>query len=130
MEMNVELPAGIGNITNRVAGEGWDLSRVIGVWKKQEKGVPSEGLELAQATSMVSSDVGRTERITRDSRNDPVVKASTDKLSAVFDWIVEHVPSTSGSPSPSEAKLPPKTARFDLERFYVALTRKLYDEGL
>lgn len=133
-ETNLDLS--IGNITNRVTGEGWtlgDWSRFVGAWRKQEKGT-SERLELAQATGMVPSDVRETDRITQDSRNDdPVVKASADKLSAVFDWIVEHVP-TSANP------LPPKendkttgndlVAKFDLERFFVALTRKLYDEGL
>ncbi|KAH0832129.1 alpha beta-hydrolase [Lanmaoa asiatica] len=132
MEMNVELPSGIGNITNRIAGEGWalgDWSRFIGAWRKQEKGA-SEELELAQATG-----IGETERITQDSRHDPVVKSSTDKLSAVFDWIVEHVPTSGNTLPPKEKLLPKKTVndsatKFDLERFYVALTRKLYDEGL
>lgn len=134
MEMHVELPSGIGNVANRVAGEGWalgDWSRFIGAWRRQEKGA-SEGLELVQATS----ETGETERIRQDGRNDPVVRASTDKLSAVFDWIVEHVP-TPGNASSSKEKLPPKktdkndlATKFDLERFYIALTRKLYDEGL
>lgn len=134
MDMNMELPSGIGNITNRVAGEGWalgDWSRFIGAWRKQEK-----GLELARATGIGSSENGETGRITQDGRNDPVVKASTDKLSAVFDWIVDHVP-TSGNASLLKEKPPPEkmvkndlATKFDLERFYVALTRKLYDEGL
>lgn len=136
MEMNVELASGIGNITNRIYGEG-DWSRFIGAWRKQEKSA-SEGLELAQAAGIVPSESRERERITQDSRNDPVVKASTDKISAVFDWMVDHVPTTSGNASfPSKEKLPSKkTAKndlatgFDLERFYVALTRKLYDEGL
>lgn len=138
MEMHVELPSGISNVANRVAGEGWalgDWSRFIGAWRKQERGA-SEGLELVQATGIVSSETGETERIRQDGRNDPVVKASTDKLSAVFDWIVEHVP-TPGNASSSKEELPPEktvkndlATKFDLERFYVALTRKLYDEGL
>ncbi|KAG8214675.1 alpha beta-hydrolase [Butyriboletus roseoflavus] len=126
MDLNVELP--LGNITNRIAGEGWalgDWTRFIGAWKKQEKGA-SEGLELA---GIVSSETGETGRITQDSRNDPVVKASTDKLSAVFDWIVEHVP-TSGNASPKMTTKNDLATKLDLERFYVALTRKLYDEGL
>ncbi|KAF8133888.1 alpha beta-hydrolase [Boletus edulis] len=132
MEMNVELPTGLGNMTNRVTGEGWsfgDWPRFIGAWRKQEKGA-SQGLELVQTTDIGSSDTEETEQNTTSSRNDPVIKASTDKLSAVFDWIVEHVP-TSGTTSPQKEKFPPKeTTKFDLERFYVALTRKLYDEGL
>jgi triacylglycerol lipase len=135
LEMNVELPSGI-NITNRAAGEGWalgDWSKLIGAWRKQERGA-SGGLELAQATGIASSDTRETERIAQESRNDPVVKASTDKLSAVFDWLVDHVPT---SPPKEKLKLSPKepakndlATKFDLERFYVALTRKLYDEGL
>ena len=127
IDMNVEL-SGISHITNRVAGEGWDWSKYIGAWRKREKG----RLELAQATGDVLSENGITERITPDGRSDPVVKASTDKLSTVFDWIVDHVPPASGNPAPQkEEPLPKKvTTKFDLERFYVALARKLYDEGL
>ncbi|KAF8558267.1 alpha/beta-hydrolase [Imleria badia] len=135
-ETNMELSSGIGNITNRVAGEGWalgDWSKFIGAWRKHERG-GSESLEFAQATGIVpsESDARGTNRITQDSRNDPIVKASTDKLSTVFDWIVEHVP-TPGNPSPPKEDETGKSdlaAKFDLERFYVALTRKLYDEGL
>ena len=78
---------------------------------------------------------------------DEVVKASTDKLSAVFDWLVDQVP-TRSSPSTesntastvaetvndAEAKKSQMKSELatkaDLERFYVALCRKLYDEGL
>ena len=79
---------------------------------------------------------------------DEVVKASTEKVSAVFDWIVEQVPSrgTAAMPQPQtlsaalEAKQVQEAkatvtksdlaTKMDLERFYVALCRKLYDEGL
>ncbi|PCH40383.1 alpha/beta-hydrolase [Wolfiporia cocos MD-104 SS10] len=90
---------------------------------------------------------------------DEAVKSSTDKLSAVFDWLVEQVPSPStvnplsSSSSPERDKEYLKKAaadrgkkvaadkgkkverhelatKEDLERFYVALCRKLYDEGL
>lgn len=121
LELSVELPSGIGSIT-----EGWtlgDWSRFIGAWRKQERSASGD-LELVQAT-------GQPEQITRGGRNDPVVKASTDKLSAVFDWIVEH------SASPLKEGLPSKktdmnemATKFDLERFYLALARELYDEGL
>ncbi|KAG7444150.1 alpha/beta-hydrolase [Guyanagaster necrorhizus] len=80
------------------------------------------------------------ERDLERQRDDDVVKASTDKLSAVFDWIVEQVP----TPSPllkkdcgsevlekKEVKMRNDLAtKKDLERFYVALSRKMYDEGL
>ncbi|KZS93786.1 alpha/beta-hydrolase [Sistotremastrum niveocremeum HHB9708] len=89
------------------------------------------------------------------------IKASTDSLSAVVDWIVDHMPaSSSGSSSssslssslsdspssPSSKSSKSSTSatgrgeggkerhdlatKFDLERFYVALCRKLYEEGL
>ena len=138
MEMNVDLPLGLDNITNRIAGEGWalgDWSRFVGAWRKQERGT-SGGLELAQATGIASSDSRETERMAQESRNDPVVKASTDKLSAVFDWIVDRVPASGNASRPKGKRSAKEAAKndlateFDLERFYVALTRKLYDEGL
>ncbi|KAJ2985337.1 hypothetical protein NUW54_g10184 [Trametes sanguinea] len=85
--------------------------------------------------------------------SDEVVKSSTDKLSAVFDWLVEQVPASrslgarmrredgsSGGASSQEDRDRDRSAKRaersdletkkDLERFYVALCRKLYDEGL
>jgi len=121
LELNVDLPPGIGSIT-----EGWalgDWSRFIGAWRKQERSTSGE-LELAQAT-------GETEQITQDGRNDLVVKASTDKLSAVFDWIVEHNASPLKEALPSNKTNENEMAtKFDLERFYLALARELYDQGL
>ncbi|KAK7689902.1 hypothetical protein QCA50_006541 [Cerrena zonata] len=79
-----------------------------------------------------------------DPGGDEVVNASTEKLSAVFDWIVDQVPSRNSSPPSSssnssgvlnERPVTPKaksdlSSKADLERFYVALCKKLYDEGL
>ncbi|TFY60856.1 hypothetical protein EVG20_g7273, partial [Dentipellis fragilis] len=99
----------------------------------------------------------------RERERDDVLRSSTDRLSAVFDWISEQVP-VSALPSLSlrlgsdkdkdkdkakdkakekvekaekaekekavrERKSDLETGE-DLERFYVALSRKLYDEGL
>ena len=93
---------------------------------------------------------------------DEVVKSSTDKLSAVFDWIVDSTPakaaldplssSSRGSAEEEGANRAAEKERgkeehgrakhtkpaerndlatkMDLERFYVALCKKLYDEGL
>ncbi|KZT37356.1 alpha/beta-hydrolase [Sistotremastrum suecicum HHB10207 ss-3] len=83
------------------------------------------------------------------------IKASTDSLSAVVDWIVDHMPASSSgsssssslssslsdspsSPSSKSSKSSKSSTsathdlatKFDLERFYVALCRKLYEEGL
>ena len=64
-------------------------------------------------------------------------------MSAVLDWVVDNVPGVNAVQSPLkmvvERALPlapkngrdkPKPPKFDLKRFYVALCRKLYDEGM
>ncbi len=64
-------------------------------------------------------------------------KALTDQLSAVVDWIVDRSPAqikglgNSGVPPAVQGveKEQEKEKKWDLERFYVALCRKLYDEG-
>lgn len=171
---------------------GWnnlDWSRFVRAWKKEE-GDRKERENRASASSSPSSSSGSSSvfggLVPRPSRlrlganvpglqgehkhdGDDVLKSSTEKLSAVFDWIVDQVPSADSIPE----KLPSlpllginrkktdeekreeirqkerekkeskreaaakKGARKsdlenekDLERFYVALARKLYDEGL
>ncbi|OJA14186.1 hypothetical protein AZE42_06508 [Rhizopogon vesiculosus] len=148
LEFNVDLSSvPLTSIASRVGADGWalgDWSRFIRAWKKQENGAASGGLEFAGAggSSMLSSDArvsrGSREKMRKDGESDPVVKASTDKLSAVFDWIVDQVPSTSkvspgGPPQKQQVKKSVKNelaSKLDLERFFVALSRKLYDEGL
>jgi len=148
LEFNVDLPSVplTSIVAGRIGADGWalgDWSRFIRVWKKQEKGAAG-GLEFADASgsSMSSSDArasrGSREEMRKDGESDPVVKSSTDKLSAVFDWIIDQVPSTSkfspgGTPQKRQVKKPVKNelaSKLDLERFFVALSRKLYDEGL
>ena len=99
---------------------------------------------------------GAREAMRDKEHADEVVKSSTDKLSAVFDWLVEQVPSPktiaalspAAKASPDRDMAPKPSAnpnreksrkqaerneletKMDLERFYVALCRKLYDEGL
>jgi len=114
-------------------GEAWswrDWGRFVGAWRQEEdKRERRQGRSAPPALS-ASAD-----------GDDDVVKSSTDKLSAVFDWISEQAP---GSTPPAEkiskyemekkrretrAQKDPRP-KFDLESFYVALTRKLYDDGL
>ncbi|KAG1822670.1 Alpha/Beta hydrolase protein [Suillus subaureus] len=147
LEFNVDLSSvPLTSIAGRVGADGWafgDWSKFIRAWKKQEKG-SSGGYEFAGAggSSMSSSDPrvsrGAREEMHKEGESDPVVKASTDKLSAVFDWIIDQVPSTNKSP-PGDTSQKQKVkksvkhelaSKLDLERFYVALSRKLYDEGL
>ena len=62
---------------------------------------------------------------------------------AVLDWVVDNVPGVNAVPSPlsmimkkaspstpKDGHDEPKPPKFDIERFYVALCRKLYDEGM
>ncbi|KAG2131795.1 alpha beta-hydrolase [Suillus clintonianus] len=147
LEFNVDLSSvPLTSITGRVGVDGWalgDWSKFIRAWKKQEKG-SSGDFEFASAggSSMSSSEPrdsrGVREEMRKGGESDPVVKASTDKLSAVFDWIIDQVPSTNKSP-PADTSQKQKVrksvknelaSKLDLERFYVALSRKLYDEGL
>ena len=64
------------------------------------------------------------------------LKTSTDRVSAMLDWIVDQVPLTSkekGDRSPADKEALRKrdiASKEGLERLYVALSKKLYDEGL
>lgn len=143
---------------SRAGSDGWNLGdwgRFVRAWKKEEKAARDAGAALSERQEKnrdQEADKARAlEQSVKDKEQgfaDEVVKASTDKLSAVFDWIVEQVPSprsASSSPEASnqtatataadveERKAPAKSdlaTKADLERFYVALCRKLYDEGL
>ncbi|KAF9265230.1 alpha/beta-hydrolase [Marasmius fiardii PR-910] len=131
---------------------GWFLKS----WRKEEK-IHQEAATKAQQVSSRSEDRKR-EREIRRKADDDVIKASTDKLSVVFDWLTDRVPTpplpllggkrSSGSNEETRAfedqqysshldaregrkgKKNELATKMDLERFYVSLSRKLYDEGL
>jgi triacylglycerol lipase len=156
IEFGVDLPAipaiGLGVSTaghrSPSGGDSWGRNqwdRVLNGWRKEEKPNPNR-----------TSD----ERALERARDDAVVKSSTDKLSAVLDWVSEQVPTPSTSQVLADVKARTVQAiseirgegtevqkleweakrkrkdrneletKGDLERFYVALSRKLYDEGL
>jgi hypothetical protein len=149
IELDVDLPS--------VVSDAWGLSdwgrimRALGRAERQKAGT-----EGKQKANRWQEEV----RTARDERtlSDEGLKSSTDRLSAVFDWLVEQVPvgtrngfsfagdgdktsgagRSKGSDGGLKAKVPvaPQKPRGDLEskrdleRLYVALARKLYDEGL
>lgn len=156
-------PLGIGSAGANEKGDGWglkDWGKFVGAWRKQEQREMRESenkrkLEEIRAGGTViaaSSDILREKhRTTQQERDrererehdDAIVKSSTDKLSAVFDWVVDQVPtppnltskdmSSAHTEMKQEKKSPAKNelaTKMDLERFYVAMSRKLYDEGL
>jgi hypothetical protein len=155
IELNVDLPLsplGIGSSYGGENGDGWglkDWGKFVGAWKKQEQRVKRgedrhEDIktEVAAAHRLRVSHTKRERDLERE-QDDAIIKSSTDKLSVIFDWLVDQVPtpprlaSRDKLAAPSEAKhakkLPVKgdlASKMDLERFYVALSRKLYDEGL
>lgn len=138
------------------SGNGWlsgDWGRVVRALKREEKQAREAGAETSErrerereagADAGIARASGESAK-ERERSGDDVVKASTERVSAVFDWIVEQVPTRSQAPAPpgqslsaameakEASKAPTKSeldTKADLERFYVALCRKLYDEGL
>lgn len=117
--------------------DGWGLRD----WGKLVAAFGRKEIEGKTPTSSQSRiERGRREAINAEKGGvDMVVKSSTEKLSAVFDWIAEQVPSPPKLPTFTSTVLGGKkvetgkrhqlASKTDLERFYVALSRKLYDEG-
>ena len=155
IELDVDLPFVVSEPWSRAD---WGrIMRALGRAERQDGGIEGE-----QKANRWQEEV----RTARDERtlSDQGLKSSTDRLSAVFDWLVEQVPAgtrngfsfagdgdsrggsgagsgagqSKDSDAGSKAKVPvaPQKPRGDLEskrdleRFYVALARKLYDEGL
>ena len=96
------------------AGDAWSLgdwTKFVGAWKKEEKGLKNAGAAISSSEGEKAKE--RQERLkamNEAGANDEVVKASAEKLSAVFDWIVDQVPSRSSSPSPTTSQPPPSSS--------------------
>ncbi|KAF4576964.1 hypothetical protein EYR36_004948 [Pleurotus pulmonarius] len=157
------------------AADGWsikDWGRFIGAWKKEEKlqrdDATRNGSSAVSAASALSSSPASSEveplsetkaslreqaRTREREQDDDVIKSSTKNLSAVFDWLVDQVPTppilggrakvkeqidadlhdsshARGRTAEGRKKKNELEKKEDLERFYIALSRKLYDEGL
>jgi triacylglycerol lipase len=144
IELDVDLPS--------VVNDSWSLGdwgRIVRALRRVER--QESGLEGKEKAAQASEEG---------------LKSSTDRLSAVFDWLVEQVPvvtrngftfagegdsrggsgagggardgnETDATGMKARALVTPQKARRldleskrDLERLYVSLARKLYDEGL
>ena len=162
LEFGVDLPAlpaiGFGVSTSghrspTTASDGWtlpDWAGFMGTWKREQS---------TQCNAVIKAATS-AEREQERAKDDAVVKSSTDKFSAVLDWLTDQVPTTSLRGSKAIAELQARAVEVvtvkggpiseeqkrmehdekerkrneletkkDLERFYVALSRKLYDEG-
>ncbi|KAF8895207.1 Alpha/Beta hydrolase protein [Infundibulicybe gibba] len=145
IEFGVDLPAlpaiGLGAPKGVTNADGWgfrDWGRLVGAWRKEERDREMNrepgGLD-DRAVEMKTKGDRESERERERERDDAVIKSSTDKLSAVVDWLVEQVPSGKKPHSAFAQDKPLETrnelaSKQNLERFYIALSRKLYDEGL
>ncbi|KAI0076756.1 alpha/beta-hydrolase [Panus rudis PR-1116 ss-1] len=157
LDMSVELLSASKKAVDKEESD-WklgDWTKFVTAWRREEKKARGAGASVSESHDRRDEQSTReeAERMQKKGESAPVkdfaddvVKASTEKLSVVFDWIVEQVPSRgSGSAQKSEgsSQPPPKPqkplqserksdlrTKADLERFYVALCKKLYDEGL
>jgi triacylglycerol lipase len=153
IEFGVDLPA--------VVSDTWGLAN----WGRFMRALRRVERRAAESEDMSGSGLqarGDEAGKTGDARtvSDEGLKTSTDRVSAVFDWLAEQVPvasrnvfsfagvSSSGAgsgagdnrvegatASKGVTRSPPKSrgdleSKHDLERLYVSLARKLYDEGL
>ncbi|KAJ7777872.1 Alpha/Beta hydrolase protein [Mycena maculata] len=168
IEFGVDLPAlpaiGLGGPNTSAApgsqGDGWgliDWGRFVRAWKKEEK-IQRDAASAASGYPQPSTpqEQAQIEKKTEDA----LIK---EKISNVFDWLVEQAPMGKGKAEDVKARAEGEIAQMkgdaegqgdvtemqrhmkregkdrkktelankaDLERFYVALSRKLYDEGL
>ncbi|KAJ6610459.1 Alpha/Beta hydrolase protein [Mycena sp. CBHHK59/15] len=174
IEFGVDLPAlpaiGLGGPnatstkdTDTSQGDGWgliDWGRFVGAWKKEEK-IQRDAASAASGHGQPATPRER-EQVKKDT-DDAMIKLSTEKLSSVFDWLMEQVPvpprlgSKGKVVEDAKHRIEGEVAhlhgdvtemqkhmkeegksrkkrdlanKMDLERFYVALSRKLYEEGL
>ncbi|KAJ6481729.1 Alpha/Beta hydrolase protein [Mycena sanguinolenta] len=151
IEFGVDLPSlpaiGLGGPVNP-GGDGWgiDWGRFVRAWKKEE----TAQRDRQHATAR--------EEDFKNNAEDALIRNSTEKLASAFEWLVEQVPvapklmskgkiddkvrteeevaqmQRDGKHMKEEGKETRKKSELakkeDLERFYVALSRKMYDEGL
>jgi len=172
---DIDLPSlnniGFGLSSSTGAWSILDWCRFVTAWKREERIERDAKLQKSRSVQRSSSSAQS------NFYNDDVVKASTDRLSTVFDWLLDQFPASAklismSSSSTGAANAPVKAPKRvteaanealnelrqkvqirtqeqkvatamktntktnelqrkeDLERFYVALSRKIYDEGL
>ncbi|KAF9781728.1 alpha beta-hydrolase [Thelephora terrestris] len=144
LDLNYDLSsvaASIPSLTMKLgAGNGmdgdWSLldwGRFVKLWRTEESNqrISNRGLSTEVVERGGSSVEDAKER---DREN--ALKTSTDNVSAMVDWIVDQVPLSSkekgktGAAEKEESRKRDIASKEGLERLYVALSKKLYDEGL
>ena len=108
-----------------------DWGRFVKLWKTEETNQMESNRNLSVA---IGKEGLSAEDDVKEREN--ALKTSTDKVSAMLDWIVDQVPLTSKEKGEMSAAGKEASRKRDiaskegLERLYVALSKKLYDEGL
>jgi triacylglycerol lipase len=112
----------------------WSLKRLGKVRQAVEDGGnETDGVQSEAVSAAIERD-GLSVDDVKEREN--ALKTSTDKVSAMLDWIVDQVPLTSKEKGEMSAAGKEASRKRDiaskegLERLYVALSKKLYDEGL
>lgn len=107
-----------------------DWGKFVRLWRTEE----SKRMVSDQKRSTV---IERDRLSVKDAQErEDALKTSTDKVSAMLDWIVDQVPLTSKEKGDIKVVEKEESRKRDiankegLERLYVALSKKLYDEGL
>ncbi|KAF9649780.1 alpha/beta-hydrolase [Thelephora ganbajun] len=132
------VSASIPSLSNiKLGGNGkdgdWSLldwGRFVKLWKTEE----TKQMESNRKFSAVIEGEGLSMDDVKEREN--ALKTSTDKVSAMLDWIVDQVPLTSkekvgvGATRKEVSRKRDIASKEGLERLYVALSKKLYDEGL
>lgn len=103
-----------------------DWGRFVKLWKTEES------KQMVKRSALVERD-GLSVEDVKEREN--ALKTSTDKVSAMLDWIVDQVPLTlkekrGATVADKELRKRDIASKDGLERLYVALSKKLYDEGL
>jgi triacylglycerol lipase len=116
---------------------GWGWSEYLG--RNKDRG--DEGrlkLDTVSSGTQEASAIPQVSKPESGSSSSPSTLERL-RLTAAVDWITDHVPIALGTGSPvketsgetvRKRRDVETSMKFDLERFYVALSRKLYDEGL
>jgi triacylglycerol lipase len=111
-------------------------------WRKGRENEQTTHQEADTRTAKVATSILEKKSAFSKKEQEDLVK-NPGAMSAVLDWVVDNVPGVSAVQSPlsgvMEKVLPltpkrghdkPEPPKFYVERFYVALCRKLYDEGM
>jgi triacylglycerol lipase len=142
-----------------------DWTRFLNAWKREEHLERDANRRTTTLSSSSADTRYPTPQDLSNANQDAVVKASTEQLSTVFDWLIDQLPTSvksvsvnvpikapesvleaaNGLMKQTRAKVEQREAakmkanniskkneletKEDLEKFYVTLSRKLYNEG-